>query len=162
MSEPELFEMSLALQRLRAALEASNLPSTKLRKLRAEAAELGDQCYFNIGWLCAKPDREKAVKLSRANLAKIETLTTELSKPKRKVGARPKEKVPLDALTIALQYLNQPAVENKSVEELTDIAIGHGGFGGKRNAKPTSDIARRIRRLIKRIETARAEELATE
>jgi hypothetical protein len=97
----------------------------------------------------------KLLQQLKAKLREFEALAKN-KKPKRKVGAKVKEDVPMDYMTIALQYLNQPTVGEKSVESLINIAIGFGGFGGTKNAKLMTGIASRARRLIARVETSRA------
>ncbi|WP_375309051.1 hypothetical protein WHZ77_17320 [Bradyrhizobium sp. A5] len=159
MSEHEsLFELSIAIQRLRGALENSALPARRLQELRNQAADLSDQCYFHIGSLWVKPNEARAAKLKEAKLAEIAALEAQLANVKRKVGRRPTERVPAGDLHIAMQYLKQPATGRNSVEILVNTAIGQGAYGGWKNVKTDKDvgtIVRRIRRLIKKIEEAR-------
>lgn len=152
----DLYELSLSLKRLRALLEASKLPQKELQKIKAKAADLGDECYFHIGWLCALPDEERSARVGKAKQAEIDQLLKALGKPKSRAGRRPRQRVPMNDKKIAQMYLEQPLPPEKSVEKLINEAIYFRGFDGN----TTTDVhARRIRRLIKRM---RADELATE
>ncbi|MDN4982238.1 hypothetical protein QY049_03230 [Bradyrhizobium sp. WYCCWR 13022] len=151
-----LFELSLSLDGLRALLESSTLPPKKLNDVRRRATDLGDECYFHIGLLWARPNALRAANFAKAKSSEIDALKAELRQPKSKAGRRPAERVPMNDLTIARMYLAQPQ-PGKSVEKLIDEAIAFKGFDG-RNVK-TSVHARRVRRLIARI---RKTELATD
>lgn len=152
--QENLFEISTALQRLRWALASSKLPARRLQEIQAQVMALGDECYFHIGSLWTKPNDARAMKVKTAKLAEIDALEAQLRKPRRKVGARPKERVPATDMQIALAYLYQPTTGRRSVEAFVNEAIEDGEWGGKKKAPDTSVIARRIRRLIKRIELA--------